>query len=352
MAIAKITIDPANKEDLKSWNDRLENLEGKKTNLYLLIDAHSGNTDKEVIYHGQNPDKDGKPDTSTKKNYWLDMDRKWFQLHKPECCKAKLDIDQLKNIASYASDTNINEHIEGLNEAFEDNSINTCIRRIHFLAQVIHESGSFQYTAEIGASETDYGGFKGRGLIQLTFKSNYKSYGEFVEEDVTSSQKNKEKLESDPHAAKSAGWYWGQKAKLNNEADENDFIYITYAINGGYNGYNDRLNWVKNGFEELYENCENENDKNTTYKFTESKAYNVKKASFGWGLWHDPDLNKSGCTKNKEKAISGYERFIALHDDSGKVTLTKKWYGYSGNSIRKTVEERLKILKNENDTKQ
>ena len=90
MAIAKITIDPANKEDLKSWNDRLENLEWKKTNLYLLIDAHSGNTDKEVIYHGQNPGKDGKPDISTKKNYWLDMEGKWFELKKGcDCGKKK-----------------------------------------------------------------------------------------------------------------------------------------------------------------------------------------------------------------------------------------------------------------------
>ena len=91
MAIAKITIDPANKEDLKSWNDRLENLEGKKTNLYLLIDAHSGNTDKEVIYHGQNPGKDGKPDISTKKNYWLDMEGKWFELKKGCDCGKKYD---------------------------------------------------------------------------------------------------------------------------------------------------------------------------------------------------------------------------------------------------------------------
>lgn len=93
MAIVKITMDPANKEDLKSWNDKLENLEGKKTKLYLLIDAHSGNTDKEVIYHGQNPDKDGKPDTSTKKNYWLDMEGKWFQLKGCLCCNMVVDND-------------------------------------------------------------------------------------------------------------------------------------------------------------------------------------------------------------------------------------------------------------------
>lgn len=82
MAIVSITLDPANKDGLKLWQDKLEDLEEKKTNLYLLVDAHSGNTDKEVIYHGQNSDKDGKPDTTTKKNYWLDMGTTWFELKK------------------------------------------------------------------------------------------------------------------------------------------------------------------------------------------------------------------------------------------------------------------------------
>ena len=29
-------------------------------------------------------------------------------------------------------------------------------------------------------------------------------------------------------------------------------------------------------------------------------------------MWHDPDLKKDGCTKDKEKAIEGYTRFIEL----------------------------------------
>ncbi|KZS38915.1 hypothetical protein AWE51_15145 [Aquimarina aggregata] len=280
-------------------------------------------------------------------NRWLDVDGSWFEVNNLDCCQRDITKEQLKKIATYSTDSNIDEHLNGINQAFKDNKINSCLRKIHFLAQLIHESGSFQYTEEIGASETDYGGFKGRGLIQLTFKSNYKEYGEFVNEDVTSSQKNKEKLETDPHAAKSGGWYWGQKAKLNDEADENDFIKITYSVNGGYNGYNDRLKWVKKGFKELFDNCSNDSGKNFTYNFSDSKAYNIKKASFGWGLWHDPDLNKSGCTKSKTKAIEGYERFISLHDGEGAPSLTKKWYGYKGSDIRSTVEARLADLKEE-----
>ena len=313
------------------------------------MDAHESNPKKAGLIHYFGDTEEGEIKGEKVANRWLDVDGSWFELGNIDCCQSDISKEQLKEIATYASDSNIDEHLNGINESFKDNEINTCLRKIHYLAQLIHESGSFQYTEEIGASETDYGGFKGRGLIQVTLKSNYEAYGNFVNEDVTSTQENKEKLENDPHAAKSAGWYWGQRAKLNDEADDNDFIYITYAVNGGYNGYNDRLDWVEKGFDVLYNNCDQNDGKNDTYNFSDSKAYDIKKASFGWGLWHDPDLNKSGCTKNKDKAIEGYERFISLHDNEGTPTLTKKWYGYKGSDIRSTVESRLSDLKNENE---
>lgn len=345
-AIAKVVLQPKGTEKQKEWSDALDCLQDKKSKLYILVDAHSDN-DYHITYHGRNPDDEGKPDYKTCPNRWLDIDEKWFELKLNDCCTRDITKEQLKNIATYGSDSNIEEHLTGINESFKDNDINTCLRKLHYLAQLIHESGSFQYTEELGVDEAAYGGFKGRGLIQLTFESNYKDYGEFVNDDVTSTQENKEKLEGDPHAAKSAGWYWGQRAKLNDEADDNDFIYITYAVNGGYNGYNDRLEWVEKGFEELYNKCKSKKNHTSIYSFSDSKAYNSKKASFGWGLWHDPDLNKTGCTKNKNKAIEGYERFISLHDAAGTPTLTTKWYGYQGSDIRSTVENRLTDLKDE-----
>lgn len=359
-AIFKITLGG---KDTKREKEELDKLKDKKAFMCLLIDAHTPNGIK-VVYNGTNPDKDGEPDQRTTPNRWLDIDGKWFELKGNDCCESDLTKEQIKNIATSATDANIGEHIKGINESFEDNEINTCLRKIHYLAQLIHESGSFRYTEEIGASETDYGGFKGRGLIQLTFKSNYEAYGEFVDEDFTSSQKNKEKLEDDPHAAKSAGWFWGQKAKLNDEADNNDFIFITRLINGGFNGYNDRLKYVKKGFKELYNSCSNKKSDTTDYKFNESEAYNDKRASFAWGLWHDPDLSKSGCTKDKTKSLEGYERFIELTDSSYS---KKNWYGIKSISnfssikkstgegknkkyyvkVREAAELRIKALKNE-----
>lgn len=80
---------------------------------------------------------------------------------------------------------------------------------------------------------------------------------------------------------------------------------------------------MKKSFKVLYFNCKNDISRNLDYIFNKSKTYNEKRGSFAWGLWHDPDLNKSGCTKNKEKAIEGYSRFMELVGENYGET---NWY--------------------------
>ncbi len=236
------------------------------------------------------------------------------------CCKADWSFDKIKAIAYLSSDNNINKHLSGINKAFQDNEINTCLRRIHFLAQVLLESGGLQYTREIGASNEDYGGYPGRGLIQLTGHDNYAAYQEYSGEDVTSNLECKKKLEQNPHAANSAGWFWYSR-KLNELADKNDFILITAKINGGFNGYNKRLNYLKKG---LKLQCPTLKDISSEYNLTESGAYDIAIYSFAWGLWHDPGLNKTGCSKSKDLSLNGYDRFITLTDDNSSL---KNRYG-------------------------
>ncbi|HEX8268464.1 MAG TPA: hypothetical protein VF581_01115 [Flavobacterium sp.] len=222
------------------------------------------------------------------------------------------------------SATRASTFLEVINKTCEDYEINTCLRKSHFLAQLIHESGSFRFTEEIGVADTAYGGFKGRGLIQITGEANYTAYGAYENQDFTSSLANKKKLEELPYSARSAGWFWKESASLNDEADANDFIFITRTINGGFNGYNDRLAHLVTAFDKIYSKCDNDSGKTTVYSFESSKAYNDNRGSFAWGLWHDPGLSKGGCTKDKAKAIAGYERFIARVPDNYSET---NWYG-------------------------
>lgn len=253
--------------------------------------------------------------------------------------RSGITFDELKRITG-ATNANINKHLNGINRALKECDIDSELKVAHFLAQVIHESGGFDATAEDvseEAAEDVYGGFKGRGLIHVTYEENYKKYGEFAGEDVTSSLANKQKLESDPHAAKSAGWFWSHHVKLNDDAEANDFIYITYKVNGGFNGYDDRLKWLLKGVADL---CQDESIR-TDYTLPESKVNDILKGAFGWGLWHDPDSDEKGCTKDATLALTGYQRFVALHDADGAPTLSGPWYNKVPSRVRTFVDGRI-----------
>ncbi|MCD5994132.1 glycoside hydrolase family 19 protein [Pseudomonas sp. CDFA 602] len=78
--------------------------------------------------------------------------------------------------------------------------------------------------------------YRGRGLIQLTGKTNYQQCGEALGVDLLGQP---ELLETPEYAALAAGWFWSVNG-LNTLADNGDFIAITKRINGGTNGLADR----------------------------------------------------------------------------------------------------------------
>lgn len=79
--------------------------------------------------------------------------------------------------------------------------------------------------------------YRGRGLFQVTGKSNYAACGEALGLDLIN---HPELLEQPEHAAMSAAWYWATHG-LNTLADAGEFSKITQVINGGQNGADDRL---------------------------------------------------------------------------------------------------------------
>lgn len=123
--------------------------------------------------------------------------------------------------------------------------ITSAVRQAAWLAQLAHESGELHYVEEI-ASGAAYEGrkdlgnvypgdgvtFKGRGLIQLTGRTNYTLLSTIFKVDFLS---NPEWLEQPEHAARSAAWFWHAHG-LNELADQGDFVRITRRINGGVNG--------------------------------------------------------------------------------------------------------------------
>ena len=77
----------------------------------------------------------------------------------------------------------------------------------------------------------------GRGLIQLTGKSNYSWFAASLEIPV---EECSEYLQTFEGAVQSACWFWETNG-LNKEADAGDIKTMTRKINGGFIGLEDRM---------------------------------------------------------------------------------------------------------------
>lgn len=165
-----------------------------------------------------------------------------------------MTTNDLKKIAIYATDANIEKYTPLLNEYMHEYSICGRLREAAFLATIIHESGSFKHTAEVASGKAyegrrDLGNtspgdgikYKGRGLIQITGKHNYTQISEAFKVDFINSP---ELLEQPHWATRSACWWWNSR-ELNKLADVHDFKGVTLIVNGGLNGWEPRQFWYE-----------------------------------------------------------------------------------------------------------
>lgn len=114
-----------------------------------------------------------------------------------------------------------------------------------WLAQIGHESGSFQYTEEIDKNGR-YAPYIGRTWIQITWESNYRAfskwcYGRGLVPTPDYFVTNYRELADLKWAGLGAAWYWTvARPDINTLCDAGDFDTVTYRINGGQNGADDR----------------------------------------------------------------------------------------------------------------
>lgn len=167
-------------------------------------------------------------------------------------------------------------------------SIDTQLRRAHFLAQVAHESGQFSVLREnlnyttparlmavygkrrfpsteialayvknpeklanlVYGSRVDLGNrgvesgdgwkYRGRGYIQLTGRSNYIVTGQALGVDF---EANPDLVAEPKWAGLAAGCFW-QRNAINPHADRDDLDRVTRIINGGTNGLAERREFL------------------------------------------------------------------------------------------------------------
>jgi putative chitinase len=170
-----------------------------------------------------------------------------------------ITLRQLRKIIPYAG-LRAAVFVRPLNDAMTEFGIDTPARLAAFLAQIAHESGSLRYVRELASGQAyegraDLGNtqpgdgvlFKGRGLIQITGRANYRacSLALYGDERLLDTP---ELLEQTVAACRSAAWFW-REHDLNKWADAGDFDGASDVINrgrktakvGDANGYADRL---------------------------------------------------------------------------------------------------------------
>lgn len=197
----------------------------------------------------------------------------------------KLNATQLQNAVGMSAESAA-LWLTAVNEAGQDCKLNTIERWVMWLAQCSHESARFTRLAESfnydakrlliifpkyfdaesaakvarsdkapanqrAIAEIVYGGrmgnrpgttdawdFRGGGLIQLTGRDNWQAASDHLGLDLIAEpdliRTNRR------YAAKSSAFFWDER-HLNGFADRGDLRGATKAINGGYNGMDERI---------------------------------------------------------------------------------------------------------------
>lgn len=173
---------------------------------------------------------------------------------------SQLKSDQLAQIMPRAPSEKREAYLLLLQKAMDEFGINTAQRQAEFLAELAHESSELTNAEELASGDAyegrkDLGNtepgdgklFKGRGWIQITGRANYKRFGEQLGVDLIA----KPTLAATPGVAfRIAALTW-QSNGLNELADKSDTRGIRRRINGGYNGLDDVLSYVKRAREAL-----------------------------------------------------------------------------------------------------
>lgn len=168
-------------------------------------------------------------------------------------------------IACGADKNHAYKYVDAINELLPLYGLTTLLRVAHWLGQVLVESDRMRAVREYASGEAYEGRvslgntqkgdgvrFKGRGLIQLTGRTNYEAFAKKFGIDCVN---HPEILEQPRWAVASALNYWNTR-KLNGWADQDNVLAISQIINQGSvpkpgvkralpNGYHDRVALVK-----------------------------------------------------------------------------------------------------------
>ena len=167
-------------------------------------------------------------------------------------------LDQITGHTKYATRKNsLAEVLEGFPEI-----LGRPHQMAQFMAQIMHESSGLRHPKEIWGptkAQKRYEGrkdlgnvragdgkrFSGRGYIQVTGRANYNSFTTWMrgrDRRFPDFETHPERLETSTYLGMGAVWYWSQRVPVR-YVDAGNIEMVTRRVNGGLNGYADRLRY-------------------------------------------------------------------------------------------------------------
>lgn len=170
------------------------------------------------------------------------------ELRKTENIKSSKLWEPVRKSGISPSNKSYETTTDELNQIFNKYNINTCLRKIHFLAQTYHETDRFRAMTEYDSIYTKkYDPYRGRGLVHLTHNGTYKKFSTYMSDNTIFTNPSIVATNI-KYAFEAGGWFWEKESdwgNLNNFSDNDDIYKINIGINGGFNGFKERIVYIK-----------------------------------------------------------------------------------------------------------
>jgi hypothetical protein len=168
----------------------------------------------------------------------------------PEPPEGIITLEVFEQLTGYSASLFTQAEVDDCNRLLRETEFDTCIVSTRMLmANILHETGNLKYMKEIASgvaynNRSDLGNgphdgptYKGAGVLQLTGKYNYSRFC-----DAIGDPRVMEGVDyvSDTYPFMSAKT-WIADNNLLHIAQTEGFDAVCYRINGGWNGYDDRL---------------------------------------------------------------------------------------------------------------
>ena len=183
----------------------------------------------------------------------INIDTKWYEalkenFNKYDICKSESKEENINELSMFLAQcghesVNFTKLEENLNY-----SANTLLKifpkyfsNLQEAKEIVKQGkeaiANRMYGSRLGNGKNEGYRYRGRGIIQLTGKNNYKLYGEKIGVNLAD---NPDLAKDEKIAAQIACCYWTERG-LQPLARKGDVKMVTKKINGGLNGLDDRV---------------------------------------------------------------------------------------------------------------